>query len=140
MKDFSRDRKQIQFKIDEDVFHCRSALAADVLLDFTEKFNGIKDEDDASQSRAVLVDVLKEVLQPESFEQFRKRMADRDNPIDMPQANDVIEWAFSEYGLRPTQPSNGSPNGQPSPESGMNSMESVPAVVSISVDSLSTDS
>jgi hypothetical protein len=139
MKDFSRDRKQIQFKIDDDVFHCRPALAADVLLDFTERFSAIK-EDDGAESRAVLVSVLEEVLQPDSFARFRERMADRDNPVDMPQANAVIEWVFEEYGLRPTQPSSGSPNGQPGPESGMNSMESVPAVVSISVDSPSTDS
>lgn len=135
MKDFSRDRKKIQFKIDDDVFECRPALAADVLLDFTEKFNGIKDEDDAAQSRAILVDVLHEVLLPASFDRFRERMADRDNPVDMPQANEVIEWVFSEYGLRPTQPSSDSPNGQSSPASGMNSTENAPAVVSISVDS-----
>lgn len=140
MKDFSRDRKQIQFQIDGDVFDCRPALAADVLLDFTERFNALEKDSDGTSSRSVLVDVLKEVLQPSSFERFRMRMADRDNPVDMPQTNSIIEWVFEEYGLRPTQPSPDSSTGQPSPGSGTNSMENTPDAVSISVTSPSTGS
>lgn len=135
MKDFSRDRKQIQFKIDGDVFDCRPALAADVVLDFTEKFSAVSEEDNGAESLKILLGVLEEVLQPVSFTRFRERMADRDNPVDMSQTNDIIGWVFEEYGLRPTQPSNGSSPGQLSPESGTSSTGSAPAVVSISVDS-----
>lgn len=139
MKDFSRDRKKIQFKIDGDVFDCRPALAADVLLDFVEQFDGLKD-DTGKESRKVLVGVLQEALQPDSFTRFRERMADRDNPVDLPQTNQIIEWVFSEYGLRPTRPSPDSPTGQPDPESGMNSTESALDAVSISVASPLIDS
>lgn len=135
MKDFSRERNKIQFKINDDIFECRPELAADVLLDFTEKFGAVKEDGDGSDSRAILTEVLEEVLQPPSFTRFRQRMADRDNPIGMVQVNQVIEWVFEEYGLRPTQPSDISSPGQPDPGSGTNSMESSPDEVSISVGS-----
>jgi hypothetical protein len=132
MKDFSRERNKIQFRIDDDIFECRSALAADVLLDFTVKFGSVKEDDPGTESRAILLDVLEEVLQPPSFSRFRQRMADRNNPIELPQVNQIIEWVFEEYGLRPTQPSDTLSPGQSSPGSGMSSTESAQDVVSIS--------
>jgi len=139
MKSFTKVRKELKFEIDGDVFEAAPALPADTLMDFATQFEGM-DENDGAKAQLAMVTVLETVLVPESFQHFRARMGDPQQPIELDQVNDVVQWIMSEYGMRPTLPSERSSDGSPSPESGTSSTENTQAEVSISAISLPTDS
>lgn len=123
IKDFSRKRTDPVFRVDDtgDVFHAAPAIPAEVLAEFAGRFSNLEDSD-ASKRFSVVVEVLEMVLQPGSFALLRRKMADKANPVELDQLNDIILWLLEVYGLRPTQPSSDSSDGPQSPESGMSSM------------------
>ena len=131
MKDFTRERKEIKFKIDADVFEAARAIPGEILAEFATKFSGISDAPPSEHLPAML-GAVEMVLVPESFKRFRTRLSDLENPIDIEQIGEVITWLLGEYGLRPTQLSSDSATGQLSPESGINSQEGVLFTESIS--------
>lgn len=129
VKDFSRKRKQIRFRVDDDVFEAAPAIPAEVLTQFVVKFSDV-DNLPVLQRVEALAEVLKMILKPESFSRFRERMSDPESPIDIDQLNDVIEWLMEQYGQRPTQPSQVLQGGQSSPESGKSLTENSSVLVS----------
>lgn len=141
IKDFSKVRKAIQFRVDEDVFHAASAIPAEVLIQFTE---AITTSDPTKMSPkeqvGILRGMLEVVLVPESLTRFRERMADVHNPIELDQINDIVTWLFEEYGMRPTVESVSSPNGASPPEPGTGSTATMPARELTFAPSLSTSS
>jgi hypothetical protein len=139
MKDFTRKRSEIKFTIDDEVFEAAQAIPADTLLDFAVNFQGL-DEASGEDQRQSMLTILETVLLPESYQRFRTRMSNQLRPIELSQANDVIEWIMGEYGMRPTLPSVPSADGSASPESGTPSTENTAAEVLISSASPSTDS
>jgi hypothetical protein len=141
IKDFSKARKPIQFRIDEDTFDAVPTIPAQVLIDFTKQIT-TSDPTQMSPEMQVkmLVEMLEIVLRPQSLKRFQERMADVDNPIDMEQINDVVFWLFEEYGLRPTTESVSSSNGVSPPATGLTSTVSTPDGVLISAASPSTSS
>lgn len=139
IKDFSKKRKQLQFRIDDDVFEAAPAVPADILIDYTQEFAGLDPEKiPVDQQLKVFRSVLELTLLPESLEVFTRRMRDRTNPIEIDQISDVITWLFEEYGLRPTELPSDSSDGQSSPESGTALTANTPGMVSISAASPST--
>lgn len=141
IKDFSKPRKRLQFRIDDDVFEAAAAIPADVMIQFAERFTmsdptkmSVKDQ------IGIFRDVLDTVLLPESMARMRKRMSDSANPVDMEQLDGVITWLFEEYGMRPTQESASSSPGDSPPESGTTLTAPTPETVSISAVSPSTGS
>jgi hypothetical protein len=139
MKDFSKERKQLQFKIDGDTFTAVSAVPAQTLVNFAAEFSQMSQPTIDQQIRA-FSGVLELVLMPESLALFTKRMSDPVNPIDVDQVEQIVTWLFEEYGMRPTEQPSGSPDGLPLPVSGTNSTESTPAVPSTFLPSPSTSS
>lgn len=141
IKDFSKVRKALQFRVDDDVFQAASAIPAEVMIQFTE---AISSSDPARMSPkeqvGVLRGVLEMVLVPESLKRFRERMSDITNPIDLEQINDIVTWLFEEYGMRPTVESVSSPNGASPPEPGTGSTELTHAGALTFAPSLSTSS
>lgn len=152
MRDFTRTPKVIEFRIDDDVFRCHPVLPADVLMDFAVKAEGMGDNPSGEQGIQAMLDVLQATLLPEHFQRFRERMRDPAKaaeearaagraapapyvPIGLDQVSEIVPWIMEEYGLRPTAPSEDSSDGSSSPESGISSTESTPAVVSISANS-----
>jgi hypothetical protein len=137
MKDFSKVRKPLQFRIDDDVFDASPAIPAQVLIDFTEQ---ITDADPTKMSPkqqvSLLAGMLEIVLMPKSLRRFKERMADIENPVELSQINDVVEWLFEEYGLRPTTESSSSSNGGSPPGTGTTSTDSTPVGELISAASL----
>jgi hypothetical protein len=131
MKDFTRPHLPISFTIDDDKFDAVPAIPAQTLMDMTSEFESM-DDDNAGESIKAMMAVLEKFLMPASFRRFSERMASREEPIEFPQVNDVIFWLLEQYGMRPTQPSSASADGQPSPDSGMSSTGNTPDVVSIS--------
>lgn len=141
IKDFTKARKRLQFKIDDDVFEASPAVPAEVLMDFATQFVGT-DPENASVDKQLEAfrSVLGLVLLEESLARFNARLRDRARPIDISQVEDVITWLFEEYGLRPTELPSPSSTGPSGPVSGMVSTVSTPDVASISAASPSTGS
>jgi hypothetical protein len=139
MKDFSRLRAPIQFTIDRDRFDCVEAIPAKTLMDMTQDFTAM-DDDDPAESIVAMMTVLERFLLPASFALFEKRMGSQNDPIEFPQVNDVIMWLMEQYGMRPTEQSSASADGLVNPESGTASTESTQDEVSISSLSLPTGS
>jgi hypothetical protein len=130
VKDFTRQRKRLIFRIDDDLFEAASALPGEVLVEFAKRYTNIENAT-ADQQIDTFKQVLELVLLPESHARFVKRFADLENPIEIEQAADVVAWLMEHYGRRPTQPSSPSATGQPSPASGTSSTDAQPQQVSI---------
>jgi len=130
VKDFTRKRTRLVFRIDDDEFEAAKALPGKTLSRFATRFTDIEKTPLAEQLN-VFADALGMVLLPDSNALFQKRLDDLTNPIELEQASDVIQWLLEAYGLRPTEPSSDSSTGQPSPASGTNSTDAQPQQVSI---------
>ncbi len=141
IRDFSKKRKALTFRIDDDVFEAAAAIPAETMIQFAEQFT-VADPTQIpiKEQMRIFRDMLDMVLLPESMERLRKRMSDSANPVDMEQINDIITWLFEEYGMRPTTESVSSSIGDSPPGSGTISTVSIPEVVSISAASPSTGS
>jgi hypothetical protein len=128
MKDFTRQPRVIEFKIDDDVFRCHPRLAAQTLIDFTLEVEKFGENISSKDGIDTMIGTLKMVLIPESYRIFHARMQDLRNPIELDQVNEIIQWIMGKYGLRPTTPPEPSSNGQSSPGSGTSSTEDSSAV------------
>lgn len=140
MKDFSRERPAIEFKIDDDVFTAVSAIPADTMIGFSTRFEGVGENPTSADGVKIMTEMLQTILTSQSYDLFKARMSDPLRPIDMNQLNEVMEWVLGELGMRPTEPSESSSDGQPSPESGTSSTANTQDVVLISSVSPSTAS
>lgn len=133
MKDFTKIRKPIQFQIDDDVFDAAPTVPAEVMIQFAEGFTTL---DPSAMNPAELVGALRRVVEfvllPQSLERFKERMASQAEPIDMEQLDEIVQWLFEEYGLRPTVESSPSLSGDSAPVPGTTSTVNMPDVASIS--------
>jgi serine protease inhibitor len=132
MKDFTKPRPELDFRIDDDVFFPYPALPARVLVEFAMTFDGIDKDTSADKQMEAMLSILERALTPDSYARFSSRINSREKPIDLDQVNEVMEWMLGEYGLRPTQPSELSSNGSVNQDSGMSSTGNTPVVVSTS--------
>lgn len=141
IKDFSRKRKQLIFKIDDDTFHATPAIPAEVMIQFAERFSSADPTKmEIKEQVTIFRDVLELALLPDSMALMRKRMSDRENPVDMSQLDEVITWLFEEYGMRPTTESVSSSAGGSPPEPGTTSTGPTQGMESISAASPSISS
>lgn len=130
--DFSKPRKRVAFKIDGDVFDAPPAIPAMILMNYAKRFNANSENTDMEEQLKIMMELLQTVLKPESFARFRDRLSDVENPIELDQVQQTIEYLMGAYGMRPTQQPSSSQPGQPSPESGMSLTGSTQDVVSTS--------
>ncbi|WP_460071071.1 hypothetical protein [Streptomyces sp. YKOK-I1] len=130
IRDFTRKRDRLLFRIDDDLFEAAAALPGNTLARFASRFSDIE-KTSVDQQLGIFIDVLAMVLLPESAARFNKRLDDLAQPIELEQASDVITWLLEAYGLRPTEPSSPSSDGPPSPESGTSSTDAPPPQASI---------
>lgn len=141
IKDFTKKRKPLQFRIDDDVFSAVATIPADVMIEFAESMSTANPADmSPSEMVGALRRVIEMVLHPDSLTLFRKRMGDPQNPIDMEQLDSIVTWLFEEYGMRPTTESSSSSAGGSPVVPGTTSMVSLPGVASISAASPQTAS
>jgi hypothetical protein len=140
VRDFTRARKRLVFTIDDDTFEAASVLPGDVYAEFVTRYNGAGDKETYKEQHEKLKDALQLALLPASYELFTRRLADKTNPIDDEQMSEVVLWLLEAYGLRPTQPSQLSLDGSPTPVSGMSSTEQQQAEESTQEVSLPTAS
>jgi hypothetical protein len=150
MKDFSRQPKVVEFKINDDIFRGKPFLAAQTMIDFTLKVDKLGEDITAQQGFDTMAESLQLVLMPDSYKRFRDRMEDPASPdmlqltgqppIELPQVNEIIEWIMEEYGMRPPASPEDSSNGPSNPAPGTNSTESASAEGSTSSISQPTNS
>lgn len=140
VKDFSKSSALIKFTMDGDEFIAPARIPAQTLIDFTKMLDNGGAERTLEQTIETFKATIRLVLMPESAALFESRMADASNPIDFEQINQVVPWLMEKYGLRPTEPSENSSDGQVSQESGTPSTETPPVEASISLPSPPTDS
>lgn len=136
IKDFSRTREQVAFTIDGDKFEAAPAIPAETLAEFVVRYSDAGEATDARTQLEILAGVLELVLLPDSYTLLKQRMRDRERPVELDQLDDIITWLTEKYGLRPTQESPDSSDGQPAPESGTNSTAPTPVEGSTSQASL----
>jgi hypothetical protein len=131
VRDFSRP-KTIKFRLDHvggqlagqpEYFNAVPALPALHLVQFANAMEQM-DEKDAGEQAHVFKDIYELVLTEESAERFIARMSDKNDPISLPQAMEIVEWIMSEFGMRPTQPSEASSDQSASPGDGTSSTPS----------------
>ncbi|MGY5627463.1 hypothetical protein ACW7N6_38490 [Streptomyces sp. UC1A3] len=132
MRDFSKKRKDITFRVDDDVFEASRGVPADVLLDFATEFSDIATTATIDQQLKAFRSMLDVVLLPESLKRFNERMRDRANPIEIDQVEEIVTWLMEQYGLRPTEAPSSSPDGRSDQAPGITSTASTPGEVSIS--------
>lgn len=130
VKDFTRKHERLVFRIDDDLFEAARALPGETLVQLGKRYSAIEDAT-PEQQLGIFSDVLSLILVPESHARFVKRFADPENPIELEQAADVVNWAMEHYGRRPTQPSSPSPAGPDNPASGTSSTDAAPPQASI---------
>lgn len=132
IRDFSKARKDISFRVDDDLFHAARGIPAEVLMGFASKFSSMDTSATVDEQLDAFRSLLDVVLLPDSLKLFNERMRDRNNPIEMDQVEDIVTWLMEQYGLRPTELPSSSQDGQPAPVPGTTSTVSTPAEVSIS--------
>ncbi|MFH8805240.1 hypothetical protein ACH4F6_37820 [Streptomyces sp. NPDC017936] len=132
IRDFSKKRKDITFRVDDDIFHAARGVPAEVLLDFASEFAGMETSATVDQQLGAFRSMLEVVLLPESLKRFQERMRDRANPIEIDQVEDIVTWLMEQYGLRPTELPSSSPSGLPVQVPGTTSTVSTQGAVSIS--------
>lgn len=132
IRDFSKKRKDISFRVDDDLFHAARGVPAEVLLDFASEFSGMETSATVDQQLKAFRSMLEVVLLPDSLTRFNERMRDRANPIEIDQVEEIVTWLMEQYGLRPTEQPSSSQGGPPDPVPGITSMASTPGEVSIS--------
>lgn len=130
VKDFSRKRERLIFRIDDDIFEAATALPGKTLARFAQRFADI-DSLPVDKQLDAFADALGMVLLPDSNAVFQKRLDDLERPIELEQTSDVIQWLLEAYGSRPTGPSSDSSTGPASPAPGTNSTDAPPQQVSI---------
>lgn len=139
MKDFSRARPAITFRVDDDVFTGVPAMPADDMINLVGSFQTM-DENSPAEVQKTMKEIFRKLLDSRSAELLIDRMGDSSRPIEFDQANDIVLWLMGEYGMRPTEQPSPSGSGQASPESGTNLTEPTSVAVSISSPSPGTGS
>lgn len=117
MKQFATRRRELSFSIDEDEFHLKAIIPAGTMFRLTKLQSKM---DAASESGEgidmIVLDIMKDLLKRNSFEQFRFRFYGNEDdedtdgneygevdPIDLETFTDVIEWIIGEsLGKEPT--------------------------------------
>lgn len=103
VKEFTTNRKPIEFKLDGETMKATPEIPAEVMLNLIDARETLKHAGTRGRIE-VLIDVLDDVLYPESISRIRERMKSREEPLGVPKIVEIVEWLMGEcYGMRPTQ-------------------------------------
>lgn len=127
MKDFTKRRDAILFRIDDDVFTVRESIPVDGLQRVMTVLRGAANAEEDDTLEKLLPrfkQAIQMLLDNPSGARFTERMSDWNAPIDINQVRDVVEWITSKLAAdRPTEPSSDSTSGSPSDGSGTSSTD-----------------
>lgn len=102
IRDFSRPREPLRFRIDDDVFEARGMVAAERIMEMSSLGDRVDAAEDTEKLN-VMVQIFRLALMPESFERFNARLRDDDDPIGLAQVTELIQWLMETYAGRPTE-------------------------------------
>lgn len=120
-RDFSRPRPRIVFTVDTEEFEACPAIPADILLEFSARYEDAANLKGLGSQYEALTSLLELVLLEDSHARLRGRLRDRQHPVDLDQLNDIVVWLMECYGARPTPLSPDSPDGPCDPALGTSS-------------------
>lgn len=117
IKDFTKKRKVIQFDLDGHRYVCYPALAIPSLQEISTLAA------DFTPATAVeqLTKFFEVILPDEDAMRLSAKLTDKNNPLELDQAADIMHWVVEAYGLRPTTSSSASSNGSPTDGDGTRS-------------------
>lgn len=111
--DFTGKPKSLKFKIGDDYFEPipeLPGLAGMEFMAYMAQMESIGVED--AEKQADLVErMFRMLLKKDSADVFIERLKSTEKPIGVAKMNGVMQWLMGEYGLRPTEPSEPSPDG-----------------------------
>jgi hypothetical protein len=124
-KNFSRAKTNIHFDIEGVDYDCVNAIGATKLQQAIMVFRNAKDDTNEENVIDRLLGVLKFFIKPESFKVFHANVTNVDNedPVDMVQLKDLLEWLIEVYGMRPTSPSSTSSSSSAADDGGTSSTD-----------------
>lgn len=132
-RDFTKKRSPVSFRVGEFEFECYKALSPaklqDAILTWRTKEDGTAGEMEINEKNFVkrIAEVFKFFLLPASYAVFIEVLNDEDNddPIDMEQYSEIIQWLMEMYGARPTQASSDSSSSSETDDAGTSSAAGV---------------
>lgn len=92
----------LQFTLDGEEFVINPPTPGQVAIIMAEQSG------DTGRQIASVIDFLDAILDEAGKRRFRDRLLDRDDPFDLEQVQEIIEWAMDEWSSRPTTSSKGS--------------------------------
>lgn len=121
IRDFSHSLEPKRFRINDDVFEACPELPLGMIQDLA-KFMTSREEL-ATKGMDVLNQLFDALLFDESAARWRARTTNKEKPIGVSHAIEIIPWLLEEYGLRPTQPSSPSQTGSDDGKTGTSSTD-----------------
>lgn len=103
-KDFSETTEPIQFRVGKEVF---TALPT-IPLGRMSELSKLRMEGESGNLVDGITRVFNSILEPESYERFVHGLNSNENPIGITHVTQILPWLMEQYGLRPTEESNGS--------------------------------
>jgi hypothetical protein len=125
--DFTPEERDIQFRINDDVFQAMPDMPALDAMKFASEGERFQ-EADVEERLEILRDMFRLILKPDSAERFIERLQSREQPIGAETMFKIIPWLMEQYGLRPTDQPDDSSGGSGDPASGTSSTGSAPAL------------
>lgn len=104
MKDFS----PVEFELNDETFHCVSAIQGAVLLEFVARADG----DSGGAAANALYGFFEDVMDESEYKRFREYLKNPDLIIDLETIGEIAAWLVEEYSARPTVEPASSPNGR----------------------------
>lgn len=136
-RDFSGKKRDVRFTADGDTFTGVERVPTTPMANIVVRINA---SSKMEEKVAAVIDFFDICLLDESAALMRKRLGDKENPIDLEQAMDIIGYLVEVYGARPTEPSASSSAGSPTEVTGTSLTAGVPSVTSTPETSHSTAS
>jgi hypothetical protein len=127
-KDFTKAKKRVEFKIDDDTFVAPKVLPIPVMQQLAQASDALKANESTADALDKIVNVFDIILIDSSATRMRERVASKDEPVDLSQLTDILMWLLEVYGLRPTQPSSDLSAGLPDGTSGTPLTAGAPSV------------
>lgn len=130
-RDFTKRRPSIGFGLNGQEFECRKALTPKKLQLAMRSFRAIKQEFESVVNAGIneanapdllgkIASVLVHFLKTESYQRFEEMLNEEepDEPVDVQQLMEILQWVLEQMMGRPTKPSSDSTPTSPSDGTG----------------------
>jgi hypothetical protein len=135
-----KKKEPIEFYIGDNLYIAVPKVPAQTMIDLlgsNEELRNVDGRRGAAQFELAM-NMFETILFDESYELLREKMKDKEDPVDIKDLTDVMQWLIGEaYGLRPTQEP--SRSGEPSENGGTSSTAGAPLEESTLDDFLGPD-